>query len=296
MKARIRGARALLALAFALASCALAAVCLAACSGGNEAGDEASGQSGDTLRVGVRSDIMGFSHLNEKTGKYYGVEPDIANEMAKRMGYADVEFKTVTPDNRKQMLLDGEVDCIAACYSISDSRLESFDFSPSYYDDASVLVVQDSSMIDSVEELKGTVIGTMDGTNTAPQLVIKLAEEGITDGQALGKSEEEGVKVTAFDNFTLVQVASYQDLSTALERGRIDAMALDGAIAHTYMDYRRSAVPDFTIEDQHYGVATQKGSELSGKVSETIQGMLDDGTIDSLIAKWDLGGASDENL
>ena len=104
-KVRTRGA-ALLLVAVALA-CALAG--LAGCSGENAKGSPASGKA---LRVGVRSDVVGFGYLNEGTGKYYGLEIDIAEEMAARMGYGSVEFVTVTPDTRKDMLVNGEVDCI----------------------------------------------------------------------------------------------------------------------------------------------------------------------------------------
>lgn len=69
-------------------------------------------RTGGTLTVGVRDYIINFGYLNEKTGKYYGLEIDIAQEMAERMGYGEVEFVTVTPDNRKEMLLDGKVDCL----------------------------------------------------------------------------------------------------------------------------------------------------------------------------------------
>ena len=34
-------------------------------------------------------------------------------------------------------------------------------------------------------------------------------------------------------------------------------------------------------------MATQKGSELSQPVADTIQEMLDDGTIETMIDKWD---------
>lgn len=87
-----------------------------------------SGAGKGTLRVGVRDDIMNFGYLNEDTGKYYGLEIDLAAEMAERMGYSDVEYVTVTPDTRKDMLLAGDVDaacmdkCIAQTY-MDDDRM-----------------------------------------------------------------------------------------------------------------------------------------------------------------------------
>lgn len=272
------GGRAALALVMLALACVVAG--LAGCASGS---DEGTASNGQTLRVGVRSDVVGFGYLNEDTDKYYGLEIDIANEMASRMGYADVEFVTVTPDTRKDMLVNGDVDCMVACYSIAESREKNFDFSPSYYTDASIVMVENSSLVTSVEGLKGRTFGTMAGTNTAPQLALKLTESGFTSGEALEQTEDHSM--TRFDTFRLVQMASYQELSQALEEGSIDAACMDGAIAHTYLSADRSIL-DYTIDTQEYGVATQKDSELSQPVAETIQSMLDDGTIASLTDKW----------
>ena len=268
----------MLALGALVLSCLLAG--WAGC-GGSDA--KASSGSG-TLRVGVRSDVVGFGYLNEATNKYYGLEIDIAEDMAAHMGYADVEFVTVTPDTRKKMLVEGDVDCMIACYSVAASREENFDFSPTYYTDSSVVMVEDSSLITSIDDLKGLTFGTMAGTNTAPQLALKLTESGFTSGEALEQNEDHSM--TQFDTFRLVQLASYQDLSKALEEGTIDAACMDGAIAHTYLSADRSIL-DYTIDTQEYGVATQKGSSLSTPVAEAVQSMLDDGTIAALTDKWD---------
>ena len=268
---------AFLLVALALA-CALAG--LAGCAGDGGKGTAASG----TLRVGVRSDVVGFGYLNEDTGKYYGLEIDIANELAERLGYADVEFVTVLPENRKDMLVNGDIDCLIACYSIAESREKNFDFSPAYYEDDSIVMVEDSSLITDIEGLKGMTFATMAGANTAPQLVLRLMDVGFTSGEAVTQTEDHSD--TQFDNFRLVQLGSYQELSTRLEEGTIDAACMDGSIAQTYMDFDRSIL-DFTIDTQQYGVATQKGSALSQPVSDAVQSMLDDGTIAALTDKWD---------
>lgn len=274
------GARATLLLAVLLLSCALAG--LAGCASASD--DKGTASNGETLRVGVRSDVVGFGYLNDDTGKYYGLEIDIANEMAERMGYGAVEFVSVLPENRKDMLQNGEVDCLVACYSIAESRQKNFDFSPAYYSDDSIVMVENSALIDGVDALEGKTLGTMSGSNTAPQLVIKLTEAGFTSGEALSANEDNSDVV--FDTFHLVQMASYQELSKALEEGAIDAACMDGSIAKTYLDADRSKL-DFTIDTQEYGVATQKDSALSQPVSAAIQGMLDDGTIAQLTDKWD---------
>lgn len=234
-----------------------------------------------TLKVGVRDDIMNFGYLNETTGKYYGLEIDIAAEMADRLGYADVEYVTVTPDTRKDMLLRGEVDCIVATYSIAESREENFDFPDPYYTDSTVVVVEKSSLITKIEELKGLNIGTMAGSNASPLLATKLYELGIIGEEVISNTDT----FTQYDGVSVTKVPSYQELDALLEQGTVDAACMDRCIAETYMDDDRLYLAT-EIADQNYGVATQKDSEISAKVAEVIREMLDDGTIDLIIDKW----------
>ena len=268
--------------ALRLASAALLCAGTAGCS--TVSGSKATSGSG-TLRVGVRSDIAGMSQLNEANGKYYGLEVDIAEEMASRMGYAGCEYATVTPDSRKEDLLDGNVDCLVACYSASDKRRENFDFSPAYYEDHIVLVCENSSLISKVEDLKSGVFGTLAGANTAAYLANNLTQRGFTDGRVLAANADN--TDVSFDTWHLYEYESYSALSDALECGEVDAMAADGAIARAYLNDERSILSDYEAADQDYAVATQKGSDLSQKVADAIQSMLDDGTIAVLIDKWD---------
>lgn len=276
----LKGGLARLMAAALLLSCLMAGLVGCASEGG--AGDGAASGSG-TLRVGVRADVVGFGYLNEDTGKYYGLEVDIAKEMASRMGYADVEFVTVLPETRKEMLMNGEIDCLVACYSIAESREKNFDFSPAYYEDASIVMVEDSSLIAGIDQLKGLTFGTMAGSNTAPQLAAKLGETGFSNGEVVSANEDNSDVL--FDTYHLVQVSSYQELSQRLEEGSIDAACMDASIANTYARGDRSIL-DFTIATQQYGVATQKGSALSQPVSDAVQAMLDDGTVATLIDVW----------
>ena len=106
-----------------------------------------------------------------------------------------------------------------------------------------------------------------------------------SDGE-VRKANEDNSDVT-FDAWRLLQFPSYQELSDALEAAIIDAMVLDGAIAKSYMNDERSKLNGFVVAEQSYGIATPKGSELSDHVADAVQEMLDDGTIDTLIDKWD---------
>lgn len=269
------------AIAALLAALALALAALVGLSGCSQTSTPTNSQ---TLKVGVRGDVVGFGYYNSDTGKYYGLEVDIANSLATRLGYKSAELITVTPDNRKEMLQNGEVDCVIACYSVTDSREKNFDFSPAYYTDSSVFMVEESSLITSIDQLKGKTIGTMLGTNTAAEITSQLTEEGRTSGTALSRNSDNSD--VQFDTFRLLQFSSYKELSEALEVGKVDAAVMDGSIAQSYMQDNRKLL-SYTGKAQSYGVATQKDSALSQPVANAIQGMIDDGTIASLTDKWD---------
>lgn len=226
-----------------------------------------------TLKVGVRDDIVGLGYLNPTTGQYYGLEIDLARELAADLGYAEAQFITVTPDNRKDMLLNGEVDCLIATYSIEESRLKNFDFSPAYYTDYTSIMVEKSSLIDHIEDLVGKKIGVLDGANTAPKLSSKMIEMGLITAEDVKGS-------------SLEYSETYEALSQALEDGTVDVVCMDGGVARAYMKEDRVILEDI-VGTENYGVATQKDSELSQKVAASVQKMLDNGTIDTLIDKWD---------
>lgn len=234
-----------------------------------------------TLKVGVRDDIMNFGYLNETTGKYYGLEIDLANRIAEDLGYEKAEFFTVQPSNRKEMLLEGEVDCLIAAYSIAETRLKNFDFSPAYYKDHSRIMVQKSSMIEEPEDLLGKRIGVLEGADAAPEFAAKMRELGFLPAEG-----EETPTRPADGGMSFVKLLSYSELDQALEEGTVDAVCMDGCVVRAYMNDDRFILEE-TLSEEDYGVATQKGSELSGRIAESVQKLLDDGTIDELIDKWD---------
>ncbi len=219
------------------------------------------------LVVGVRDDIVNFGFLNETTGKYYGLEIDLAKELASRLGRSGVEFVTVTPATREEILQSGQVDCLIACYSISEEREELFDFSAPYYSDDTVFMVQTSSRFERWMDLGGMTVGVLAGSNT-------------------GELVTEVMAVYSYEGVTLAEYDTYQALSNALERGDVDAVCMDGCIAQAYMNDDRAYLPG-SLATQHYGVATAKGSDLSAQVAQAIDEMLADGTVDAYVDKWD---------
>lgn len=220
----------------------------------------------DTLRVGVREGIPGFGYLNKKTGEYYGLEIDLAAKLAEDMGYDDVTYVTVHPGDREKLLKNGKVDCVIATTTITKQRKRNFDFSPAYYEDETVLMVEKSSGFTKISDLGGKTIGIVTGS---------AARSLVND-----KMDKLGAEPVKFYKTTL-----YKDLDQALETGKIDAVCLDGCVAKAYMNSDRKIL-DESLMDISYGVMSNKGSELSKQISKSVQKLIDDGTIQKLIDKW----------
>ena len=128
-------------------------------------------------------------------------------------------------------------------------------------------MVQTSSCFQRWMDLGGMTVGVLAGSNTG---------ELVTD--TMKQYSHKGVQLAEMD--------TYQDLSDALERGDVDAVCMDGCIAQAYMNEDRAYLPG-SLATQYYGVATQKGSDLSEQVAAAMDEMLSDGTVQDYIDKWD---------
>ena len=75
------------------------------------------------LRVGVKSDVPGFS-MQDLSGDYAGMEVDLAKKLAEAMGLkADkVAFTAVTAKTRGQLLDTGDIDMVLATFTITAER------------------------------------------------------------------------------------------------------------------------------------------------------------------------------
>ena len=273
------------------ASAALAGLGLAGCSGGdsNSGSGSASGDSGSKLQTikdrgvlncGVKADVLGYGYLNTETNEYEGLEIDLCYQIAaavlettyeeaKEQGLC--EFTTVTPSTRGTLIDSGQLDIVAATYTITPEREEDWDFSTPYRTDSVGIMVKSANGWTSMEDLDGQTIGVSTGSTTQ-QLVEQMIEDN-------------GFNCTP--NFTEYQ--SYPEIKDALDAGMVQAFAMDRSTLNTYMDDTVELLqPEIEFGTQDYGVATQKGCDLSEVVDDTVNELLESGWIDEEIETWGL--------
>ena len=123
----------------------------------NAADDPEAIKARGTLVVGVKPDYRPFSYRDPK-GELVGIEPDLAADIAKRMG-VKLELVPVVSSNRMEFLQQGKVDMLIATISDKPERrrvVQAID--PQYYADFVNVIVSKTSGIKTWADLKGKPI------------------------------------------------------------------------------------------------------------------------------------------
>ncbi|MCF2621931.1 transporter substrate-binding domain-containing protein [Collinsella tanakaei] len=262
---------------------------LAGCGGGSDGGNGSSSDATSKLQTikdrgklaaGVKADVLGYGYLNTETNEYEGLEIDLCYQVAAAVlgvSYDEakeqklVEFTTVTPKTRGPLIDNDTLDIVCATYTITDERLEDWDFSDPYRTDHVGIMIMKSSGMSSMADLDGKIIGVSQGSTTKDAILTMLEDEGID----------------ATPEFK--EYADYPSINSALESGNIDAFAMDRSTLNTYMnDQKELLQPEIEFGEQNYGIATKKGSDLSEVVNETVNELLDNGWLDEEAETWNL--------
>ena len=208
-----------------------------------------------------------------------GFESAVAYAVAEELGYArdDVQWVSVTFD---QIIAPGAKDFDVAInqVSISDERRANLDFSSSYYDTAQAVVSLGTTSVagaTSLADLADARIGAMVGTTSAQVATDTIAPT--TPVQQFNDNDQVKQALVA----GLVD-AIVVDLPTALF---ITAAELDGGVLV-------GQLPTGDSPDQ-FGLVLDKGSPLTGPVTDAVDALREDGTLEDLEAEWltDAAGA-----
>lgn len=253
-------------------------VALAACGGDKAPSDQGGATTGGltpdaitqrgVLRVGVKTDVPGFGLLDTATNTYSGIEIDLAYKIAEELGIDKVEFTPVTAATRGQLLDSGDIDIVAATFTINEERKTSWNFTTPYYTDAVSLLVKNDSGIETFEDLAEIKIGVATGSTSKAALIAAAAE----------------ANVTLDEDKNFEEYASYPEIKAALDAGRVQAFSVDGSILAGYVDNTNHIVESIRFSPQEYGLASKKdATEWSAYLENLVTGWLADGTMAQII-------------
>jgi glutamate transport system substrate-binding protein len=242
----------------ALGITVLATTSLVAC--GSDSGSGGSGGSGgdNKVTVGIKFDQPG---LGLKEGSNYtGMDVDVANYVAKELGYTGVTFKEAPSAQRETLLANGQVKMIFATYSITDTRKQKVSFGGPYLvAGQDLLVKSDNTDITGPEALNGKKLCSVTGSTSAQKVKDKFAKT---------------VQLQEYD--------TYSKCVEALGAGAIDAVTTDNTILAGYAAQQANQgkfkVVGKTFSTERYGVGLKKGdTETCTKVNDALKKMVDSG-------------------
>ncbi|MEU0663011.1 MULTISPECIES: glutamate ABC transporter substrate-binding protein [Streptomyces] len=253
-----------LALSFSVAAC-------------GDDGDGGSGGNGDKINVGIKFDQPGVG-LKTPDGSYTGFDVDVATYVAQQLGYepGDIVWKEAKSADRETMLQRGDVDFIAASYSINDERAKKVDFAGPYLlAHQDVLVRADDNSITKPSDLNNKKLCSVTGSTSAQNVKTKLAPDA-----------------------QLQEYGGYSECLTGLENGVIDAVTTDDSILAGYAaqeQFRgKFKLGGFKMSNENYGIGVQKGSELKERINDALEKMVADGAWDTAV-KENFGPAGYKN-
>ncbi|MDG9726915.1 MULTISPECIES: glutamate ABC transporter substrate-binding protein [unclassified Streptomyces] len=260
------------------ASAAVFALALTATACGSDDGDDSgsSGGGGKKITIGIKFDQPG---LGQKTPDgYEGFDVDIATYVAKKLGYTEdqIEWKESKSADRETMLQRGDVDFIAATYSITPERSEKVDFAGPYLlAHQDVLIRADDDKIKSPEDLNDAKLCSVTGSTSAQNIKEKLAPKA-----------------------QLQPYPTYSACLPGLQNGAIDALTTDDSILAGYASQKqfegKFKLGGFKLTNENYGIGVKKGSDLKDKINKALEEMVADKSWDKAV-KDNFGPANYKN-
>ncbi|KMS83014.1 MULTISPECIES: glutamate ABC transporter substrate-binding protein [Streptomyces] len=251
------------------ASAVLLALSVTATACGGDKKDDGADSSGggNKITIGIKFDQPG---IGQKTPQgYSGFDVDVATYVAKKLGYnADqIEWRESKSADRETMLKRGDVDFIAASYSITPERQKLVDFAGPYLlAHQDVLVRADDSSIKSPADLNNKKLCSVTGSTSAQNVKEKLAPKA-----------------------QLQQYPTYSACLTGLQNKVIDALTTDDSILAGYAAQSqfkgKFKLGGLKMTNENYGIGVKKGSDLKDKINKALEAMVSDGSWDAAVKK-----------
>ncbi|MFD6081278.1 glutamate ABC transporter substrate-binding protein [Streptomyces hydrogenans] len=231
----------------------------------------------DQITIGIKFDQPGIG-LKTPDGTYTGFDVDVATYIANQLGHEpdQIVWKEAKSADRETMLQRGDVDFIAASYSINDERAEKVDFAGPYLlAHQDVLIRADDDSIKQPSDLNDKKLCSVTGSTSAQNVKEKIAPDA-----------------------QLQEYGGYSECLTGLENGVIDALTTDDSILAGYAaqdEFKgKFKLGGFEMSNENYGIGVQKGSELKGKINTALEKMVADGSWDAAVEK-NFGPANYQN-
>lgn len=214
----------------------------------------------DTVRLGTEGAYPPYNFINDK-GEVDGFERELGDELCKRAALT-CEWVTNDWDSIIPNLVSGNYDVIIAGMSITDERDQVIDFTQNYTQPDPSAYLAPSADVD----VKGGVVAAQSGTIQASYVASSGAK--------------------------LVEYATPEETIAAVRNGEADAVLADRAYLQPIADEDDGLVllDELVVIGGGVGLGVRESdTELKATLNAAIQSMKDDGSLNALIQKWEIG-------
>ncbi len=221
-------------------------------------------QDKGTLVVAVTK-FEPMNYQNED-GTWTGFDTEFAQAVAEKLG-VKAEFVVIDWDNNLSELQSKSVDCLWNGMTITDRIKKGADVTNAYVKNAQVVVMNNDVVnnYNSLDEMSD----------------LSFAAEAGSAGA--GVLDDAGIAYTA--------LAAQSDCLMEVQSGASDACVIDLTMANN-MTGEGTSYADLgykvELNEEEYGIAFRKGSDMVAKVNEIMAEMMQDGTLDDLAEKYGL--------
>lgn len=209
-----------------------------------------------------------FNYMDEN-GNPTGIDVDIATEAFKRLGYR-VEFVNIEWEDKKNLVENGDIDCIWGCFSIK-GRENDYKWTKPYMVSRQVVAVNKSSNIYSLSDLEGKIIAVQ-STTKPEEIFLNRTDSKIPEVKEVFSLEDR------------------EQIYTYLGKGYVDAISAHETAIRQYMQYYDM---DYRILDESIFVtgigaafAINDDRGIEEKLSEKFDEMQKDGTMEIIVSKY----------
>lgn len=196
--------------------------------------------------------------------EYKGIDVEAAQAIADKLGMEldirDVEFGSIIAG-----VQSGKFDMGMAGMTVTDERKQSVDFSDTYAIGIQSVIVKEDSDIQSVDDISSAN---------------KIGVQQDTTGDIYSTDDYGEDSVTRFKAGT--------DAVQALVSGKVDCVIIDNEPAKSYVAANSGLkILDTSYAEEEYAICVKKGNdELLGKINDALKELKEDGTIDTIVAKY----------
>ena len=219
------------------------------------------------ITVGTKFDQPGFGLLNPRTQEPEGFDVEIAKIIAAKLGIEaeNIEWVETVSANREPFIQNGQVDIVAATYTINDARKQVIDFAGPYYEAGQDIMVAKGNPenIEGPDDLAGKTVCSVEGSTPAQNIRTNYPEAQLTTYDVYSKCADD------------LKNGNVQAVTT-------DNVILTGLVAGSPDDFEIVGNP-FTEEP--YGIGLAKGDDdFRSFINDVLEEAFEDG---SWAEAWD---------